>query len=176
MIPAINELRYAGRSMTNTITAYYNIASGSDKDQEIKRHLTEACGNCRRADHDAVDGIIFYIEKHLGELESFVGPSGIATFFPRYTEIIGKINQVSEDMTKSRDGEQDSMEKSYEEIKKDLLPDIINFYSCILESEGRITTDRMKRQKRERINLGLAIGGVVIGLGGFIIGIVQWLF
>ena len=68
------------------------------------------------------------------------------------------------------------MEKSYEEIKKDLLPDIINFYSCILESEGRITTDRMKRQKRERINLGLAIGGVVIGLGGFIIGIVQWLF
>ena len=176
LIPAINELRYTGRSMTNAITAYYGTESGSDKDQEIKRHLTEARENCRRADHDAVDGIIFYIEKRLGELESFVGPSIVATFFPEYTETIKKINQVSENMTKARDGKQDSMEKSYEEIKQGLLPDIIDFYSSVSESEERIIADHMKKQKREKIHLGLAIGGSIIGVGGFIIGVVQWLF
>ena len=168
-IPAINELRYAGRRMTNAITAYHDMESGSDKDQEIKRHLTEARENCLKADHDAVDAIVYYIERRLQELENFVGPSRIATFFPKYTEIIRKINQVSENMTKSRNGKKDSREKYYKKIKQDLLPDIIDFYSSITASENRILADHTRNQKRERIYLGLAIGGVIIG-------VIQWLF
>lgn len=176
LIPAINELRYAGRRMANAITAYYDMESGSDKDREIKRHLTEARENCLKADHDAVDAIVYYIEKRLEELESFVGPSNIKKFFPGYTEIIKKINQVSENMSKSRDGKKDSREQRYNKIKQDLLPDIIDFYSSIGASEDRILVDHIRKQKREKIHRWLAIGGSVIGVVGSVITIVQWLF
>ena len=52
--PAINELRYGGRRV---IDALQGIANGDDP-QKIQDLLRDACFDCHRARHDAIDASI----------------------------------------------------------------------------------------------------------------------
>lgn len=82
-IPAINELRYAGRHILNGLVAKSD-AEKEDQFLRAKRH-------CQRALYDAYDGAIFYRLRCFQEFEHDYRLVSVLTVVPEFVSIKAKV-------------------------------------------------------------------------------------
>jgi hypothetical protein len=148
---SINEFRYAGRRFVEAYTVAKLSEEDPNKRQQALDYLREVKLFCMRAQHDAMDAAVTYIDKALATFEEEFGHDLLNEKFPNYVPMKVALREVSEVMAQSR-GDRDKRDGLYSAIRDDLIPTLIDHH-YELETSGPVLeaayTRRVKNEKRE---------------------------
>jgi hypothetical protein len=156
---AVNELRYAGRRM---IEAYACVREKpDDTDARIKalELLGEVKHFCYRAQHDAIDGAVTYIDQALAKLEKDFGPDLLHEKFPKYLEMKQSLQEIGQIMAQSR-GDRALRDQLYTDMRHGLVDELIQNHLELETSRAvfeAVIANRIRRDKRETVRFWLTI-------------------
>lgn len=124
---SVNELRYAGRRFVDALRAEHD-PNGLEPDLETC--CSEALQFCYRAQHDAVDATILFVQRALNEYESEFGLALLMQHFPSVAELRAKLHEVDDIVISSRE---DRLKRraTYNDIIDNQLPSIVEGYRLI---------------------------------------------
>ena len=154
ILPAVNELRYAGRRLCDALVA----AAQGKSEAEISVFLEEARLDCHRARHDAIDGAISYIGEHLALMEQHLGFDAILKAYPNFPAFIRKYLDAQSLIASSREA-RDKRGEIYAALEGTNFPAIVSEYTLVLASEDLMTA------RAARGRLSVLIARLVIGCG-----------
>jgi len=177
-LPSINELRYAGRRLIDALNISFKDEISAEDKKEFYSFLLEAKHFCVRAEHDAIDSIVLFIDSRLNEIIREFGIVLINQVFPKFSEMKKKINDANHIITRSRK-ERDSRTELYNDIFKSLSDGLLDMYNDLLISEEIIKAHIEEVQKKEKkdklwhiiqlvIGYGIGVIGIIVGIIGYI--------
>lgn len=150
---AINELRYAGRRLVEAYAAAKEAANNPKRRQDAFDLLREVRHFCLRAQHDAIDGAVTYIDQALFKFETEFGADLLNAQFPNYMSMKAGLRDISQIMARSR-GDRDSREALYGEIRDGLVPTLIDQHYEIETSKGVLIAAYERRVATEKKDTG----------------------
>ena len=122
VIPAIAELRYAGRRLAE---AWEKQQKG---DEDAARALfDDAYFFCCRAQHDAIDAGTAKIARDYAICVKGIGASEKSCIFPEHSEFHNLLRDIKKNIVKSRE-DRENRDKIYELIRVSDFPKIVKFY------------------------------------------------
>lgn len=176
VIPAIFELRYAGRRL---VEAWAIRLSELESSLAL---LKDAKFDCHRARHDAIDAATSKMVGDMNVAVEFLSASVIIKLFPLFSEFYGSLLEVRERIAISRE-DRENRDKIYDTIQNVDLDRLAVLYrqfkSCEplmvrgAEKEA-IDAAELVRQaaasiRQGRIGLWVGIAGSIIGIVGLIL-------
>src|SRR5665213_2792583 len=165
---SINEFRYAGRRLIEA----YTLAKTSETDpkhrQEALDLLREVKNFCMRAQHDAMDAAVTYVDQALARFEQEFGADLLHEKFANYLPMKIALKEASEIMAQSR-GDRGLRDQLYQGIRDDLVPTLIDHH-YELETSGVVLiaayTRRIKIERRDGLRFWLTLlVGLVAAVG-----------
>lgn len=127
-IPAISELRYAGRRIVDALTL---MNSASPQNDRILALLEDARFCCHRAQHDAIDAAMAKIAIDLDDLTSHLGFDAVIHSYPNFREFYAEFAHTRDKIAASR-GKREDRNVIYDNVSSTDLPSIIKSYDQIL--------------------------------------------
>ncbi|MEP5781125.1 MAG: hypothetical protein ABJL18_11260 [Hyphomicrobiales bacterium] len=147
VIPAINELRYAGRQLfyASLLLVKPRLSDG-DKSSISKRFII-ADQYLMNSDHDIVDAIVGFYSKVVDQIDSSIGVSAVSIYCPDYPKFREDIRSLEELIAGSRADASDR-KVNYREVREKHLEDLINKFSEITDAEilARKAKDELENQ------------------------------
>lgn len=156
VIPAIQELRYAGRRLAQALRAHSTPGTSDD----VGKLLQDACFNCHRARHDAIDASRSQVAKILDIAIDKLGYDVVLRVYPEFAALSDKLQHLGAKIAKSR-GAPNDRDLIYEVIEKSDFPEFMEAYQRFRAGEG-IMKKMAQRQRR-----GILIS-YIFGIGGLI--------
>jgi hypothetical protein len=127
-IPAISELRYAGRRIIDALTL---CASPGDNNDKIAALLEDARFCCHRAQHDAIDAALAKIAIDLNDLTKRLGIEPVSKAYPQFAEFYATFAHTRGKIVTSR-AKREDRNAIYESVTTVDLPGIILSYEKIM--------------------------------------------
>jgi hypothetical protein len=159
-IPAINELRYAGRRLFEAWLIADQEHVSKEDEERFYEHILQAEQYFNNADHDLTDGLVlFFLRASRNILEKWGAPKA-TEMYPRFIAWNEKINECREVIISSR-GNRHNRFDDYNRLKDHLLPELITEYKNITRSEELYV-------RRDRRKLFFARLGYIVGIIGSI--------
>jgi len=93
IVPAINELRYAGRRLLMVASIVSQKTISKEQTQRIKEELIKARQYLQNADHDVSDGILTYMNQLREYADSEIGHEVIVKYFNDYTVLKKRLKE-----------------------------------------------------------------------------------
>jgi len=115
VIPSIKELRYAGRRVIDALMVIAGDQENPDHDR-IKSLLDDACFDCHRARHDAIDAATAKIAADLEIMVEKLGYESILPAFPAFPSLYQNLTDIREKICKSR-SDRDNRDAIYSTIE-----------------------------------------------------------
>ena len=168
VIPAVAELRYAGRRIVDGLNAH---AAGRPE-SEVRSFIEEAKFDCLRARHDAIDAALAKMAVDLDLLARQMGYDVIHNSFPAFVDFLGRLDHARMEIAGSRRDRQ-NRDAIYSAISRSDFPALVKDYKALRRSEAvmRIIVGRKR--------LGIAIGilaGLAIAVPGWVMGWYFWTY
>jgi hypothetical protein len=162
VVPAINELRYAGRKLVDALHAFSN---GRDV-EAAKEHLGHALYSCHCAKHDAIDVCVSVMIAHIDTAKNRYGFNTILAAFPQLTEMLACMDDVNEKIQASRLDRGDR-EKIYASITNENIPRLEEYYKKFKSAEKVFSSVNWGKRMGWLVPVVVAIiaAGVAIGIG-----------
>lgn len=160
VIPAIKELRYAGRKLTKGLANYANGVRLADTDKEIE----DAIFDCYRSRHDATDAATAAISLRLDLALRRLGFDAVRVEFPNYVDLMALIATVRRKVSAARkDG--NGRHELYADLETCELPEIVALFE-----KFKIVEPKMKNRRFSNFLLrqGLNLGWVVAAVLGYL--------
>jgi DNA repair exonuclease SbcCD ATPase subunit len=171
---SINELRYAGRRLVEAYAASRDALQDPQKRTEAFDLLREVKNFCLRAQHDAVDAAVTYIDQALAKFEDEFGPDLLSDKFPDYISMKQSLQEISGIMSESREY-RDRRDELYNNINSNLIDSLIDSYKRLETSQVVFTAvyvSKIKTEKRNTtrflVTIGIAVIAAVFGLLNFL--------
>jgi hypothetical protein len=153
VIPAIKELRYAGRKLTKGLENYRQGVRVPETDREIE----DAIFDCYRARHDATDAATSAITLRLDLAMRRLGAKTVRAEFPEYADLMSHLVVVRRKVAGARkDG--NGRHDLYEELETGELPKIVAFYEKFKIVEPLMKNRTFWNFLRDQ---GITIGGML---------------
>lgn len=168
IIPAVKELRYAGRRV---IDALQKSAKGDT--EGATRLLGDACFDCHRARHDAIDAATSKIALDIEVMIKKIKYESILPAFPEFHKLVANLNNVRSRISESR-GNRESREAIYSLLEASDFAALVRQYNDLRAAEPIM----IKLAKRSRGRDALAVVGLVAGVIGTIVSFpsfIAWL-
>jgi hypothetical protein len=124
---SINELRYAGRRLIEAYACAKLFQSQPEQRARAFDLLREVTHFCLRAQHDAMDAAVTYIDQALEKFEREFGPDLLHDKFIHYLEMKQILQNVSDVMARSRN-DREARNELYAQIKDDAVPTLIEHH------------------------------------------------
>lgn len=162
MMASIQELRYAARRLVQALIVLRDNKATNKEDcqKEIQHHMIEAIENCVKARHDAVDAAVSFVHARIEEFVKSVGVEITLQCFPNFAVLRKQIKAIDKLIVESR-AERKNLDPSYNLIRIEHLPKVIDFYDELVVSEGiakgLIAEKKAQRGKDDLRNLVLGI-------------------
>lgn len=126
-IPAVTELRYAGRRLIDALDASHH----GGKEAKILALLEDARFCCHRAQHDAIDAAMAKIGIDLDDLTSRLGFEAVIHAYPEFRHFYADFTTSRAKIVSSR-GNRDDRNGIYEAITAVDLPNLVTHYEMVL--------------------------------------------
>jgi len=172
IIPSINELRYAGRNIIDALNILVNKSDQPWQDvfPEFKSFIIEAQVCCRKAEHDIVDAMVFYLHGKMKNMREEFGFANIQRFFPEFVKFTTQMAEINAFITQSRE-EREKRPEIYQKILVEYLPDLEKWHKE-LEVSHEAMREELPKEKRARqigkvimwVSLFLAFASITITL------------
>lgn len=164
LVPAITELRYAGRKFVDYTKALYE----SESDEVVRSHIEDFAQCCIRARHDALDSIVTFISDYIDELEREVGADLVDAEFPNRTQLLKAVEDAETRIRSSRK-ERYKRNELYSEINDKFVDKIIKHYNTLRRSQTVIFAKRARRDREHKFAV-LAIVFGIVSTAGLVVG------
>jgi hypothetical protein len=151
-IPAISELRYAGRRMIDALDAAHH----NGNEDRIKALLEDARFCCHRAQHDAIDAAMAKIGIDLDNLTSKLGFEAVLHAYPEFREFYSEFSVSRTKIAQSRSNREDR-NGIYEAITAVDLPKLADRHERLMAARP------IAKQTSLRLKIS-SVWGVIIGL------------
>ena len=152
VIPAIYELRYAGRRIVDAYEAW----SRPDREQSLK-YLHDAYFNCFRARHDAIDAATAKIAEDIDMLRRDIGPGAVLSYYPDYAALAMDLYETRSKIASTR-RERNDRDKVYKTIAEVDLPSLRKRHTELMWHQETL----IRLQVRRRLVGAGAIGAAVL--------------
>ena len=168
VVPAINELRYAGRILVAALAqagADHDPAENSGDDELDGRPLADRLAIAEQyltnADNDISDALIYFFQKRVDEINERFGAAAVMEKYPKYQDISDKLQKARELIIESRAnlGKRQEHYKSVKEISSEL----IELYFDLNKSEVYSAIE-LERHARTQRRMKAAIGALSFAL------------
>ncbi|KCZ54132.1 hypothetical protein HY29_15430 [Hyphomonas beringensis] len=157
VVPAIQELRYAGRRFVEA-----DAHEQKGEDEEAKRLLSDAYFFCCRAQHDAIDAATAKISLDLGTCVNGVTPADKVAIFPEYNELLDALISIEERVAQSRENREDR-QHIYETLAKTDFERIIELHKKFRRCEPELSKLARKASRAWLGKLAWTIGAAMLG-------------
>jgi hypothetical protein len=133
VLASINELRYAGRRLVDAW--HLKTAAETDDAQRVlfDRHVSDALLACNRAQHDAVDAIVLFLQKVVNKYEEEFGLALLAEKYPRIFDIKATLRIADDLITGSRE-HRDTRDDDYDRLADEHFPALLDHYYHLVSS------------------------------------------
>jgi hypothetical protein len=169
VIPAINELRYAGRKFIDAWALSTKENRTEDDDRRALECITVARQYLTNADHDTIDAALSFIYRNMSYVTKRYEARKIAPHVPGFLEILDEMDENKNKIAKSRI---DRNERT--SIYNGLLP----HFEKMIEAHRKVDRAErhiLRRQKRGKFWFDFfAIVGVIGALASIIALVVIW--
>lgn len=169
VVPAINELRYAGRILVAALAeACSNIdlvaESGDDEltGKPLSDRLAVAEQYLTNADNDISDALIYFFQKRVDEINERFGAAAVAARYSKYQDISDKLEKARELIIESRANLQKRNEH-YLEVKS-ICSELIDLYFDLNKSEvySAIELERHAKAQRQSKIIAWVLGALLV--------------
>ena len=159
-VPAISELRYAGRKLIDYLRALVTGAS----QESLEMHLAEFEQNVFRARHDALDGIIITIREVITLQELRSGIKVITKILPWYPEFRETITEIEGKIIYSRSHRLERADTYGDIIKAYNIDDILTKFAELRSSEALLSIERDSYSRNLRITRYSVLFGILMAV------------
>ena len=143
-IPAISELRYAGRCLVDAM----DIAQNGGNAQKVTAVLEDARFCCHRARHDAVDAALSKIAIDLDDMTRRLGYAEVAQAYPDFQTLYVAFEAARTKVAASR-GDRQNRNAIYDTVSTVDFPNIADHYTKLIVCKPIAMAYAAKR-RRER--------------------------
>lgn len=167
VLPAIKELRYAGRRIVDALRCIEE-----DKLEEAKDFLCDARFDCMRARHDAIDVATAKMAIDIDIMIKKLGYDCILPACANFPTIVSELTEIRIKISKSR-GDRANREMIYSSIESVDFPSMVQSFQRMKASERIMRSLASKGRKNDFIGYVGAIAGIVgvaLGIAGIIWG------
>lgn len=171
IIPAIKELRYAGRRIIDAVSIIYNLPNNAENSEKVASLIGDARFDCHRARHDAIDAATSKMALDSDIMIDKIGYKDILAAYPAFPNFIQKLNEIKTKIAESRK-DRENREAIYSSIEGNYFPALVKEYRDLMGCEKMMIA--MAKQSRSESFYGK--WGFWFGIFGIIIGIVAWFF
>jgi hypothetical protein len=173
VIASINELRYAGRRIVDAL----HLAKKAEQDkairEEFERYVSDALLFAARAQHDAVDAIVLFLQKAVDKYEAEFGLPLLAEKYPRIFDIKAAIAKADNLIIASR-SDRDKRAAEYDVLARDHCPQLLDHYQHLIANAPvllELVRAKAAAEGREKSHFSvLLLVTVAAGVGGGIVG------
>lgn len=164
VVPAINEIRYAGRMLVSALSASpEDIPNGIPTTAEA---LVSARQYLKNADHDISDALAYFFQGRVDEINRTFGAHAVIERYPGYADLLKYLERSRELVIASR-ANLGSRDKNYAEIA-DVIEKIIENYFILDKADVFMALEMKKHQAqitRYRLVVGLVSAVAFAALG-----------
>jgi len=159
VIPAIKELRYAGRRLAQALQLQ---SSGGDRDA-VEKLLQDACFDCHRARHDAIDAATAQISKVLDIATDKLGYDVVMATFPDFAGMMTQLNELRAKIVSSR-GSAKTRDEIYELIEASDFPELVASFHRFQSFEPIMLKMAGKRRALNLITIAIGVIAIIATL------------
>lgn len=176
VIASVNELRYAGRRLVDAQHLSERAKTDPAAKEEFDRYISDALLFTARAQHDAVDAIVLFLQKAVEKYENEFGLSLLAEKYPRIFDIKAAIALADTLIIASRsDREKRSIE--YDRLADEHCPTLLEHYQHLVANEAILlelvrAKESVARESKSQYKILIAVT-ILAGLGGGLVGAVS---
>ena len=164
-LPAVNELRYAGRRL---VDAWIALALGNESEARAK--INDAKFDCYRARHDSIDAICSKIAKDIEITVDTFGVGVVVAAYGNYAKFAGKLFATQSKIEGSR-GDRKNRSAIYSTIETvDIVP-LIEEYREMRLAEPIMVKLFEEKKLEIRDKKIYEHGGFWVGVAGAVLGI-----
>lgn len=149
VIPAINELRYAGRKVIDAWLLYEKPISTTEDQNEFDETLAVIKQYLLNADHDVSDAVCFILHKEMQNFLRRYGEKTITKYFNDFPSFLARMKDVNNTVSQSRQTRMDRADK-YEDIANNYIPALIGYYDQLLTSAELALEAELKQRYLNR--------------------------
>lgn len=168
IIPAIKELRYAGRRIVDAL----NKAHKSGSKDDVTALLEDARFDCHRARHDAMDAALDVMALDFDNLTKRLGYDAVIQAYPEFQSLYRDFAKARRQIAMSR-GDRLNRNAIYETISSVDFPDLADRYADLVTCKP-IALAAAAKSKRQRIGwwimLALTLTALTVAAFSFING------
>ncbi|MDR3534146.1 MAG: hypothetical protein P4L90_26725 [Rhodopila sp.] len=161
VIPSIMELRYAGRRL---MQAMEKISKGGNAAEAVAL-LQDACFDCHRARHDAIDAATAQISVTLKEAVTRLKHEAVLQAFPKYSALMHALGTVRTNIVDSR-ASQDVRESLYAVVEDSHFPDLVSLFREFQTSESTMVAIAGRQRIERLISRAALFVGVIALVAG----------
>jgi hypothetical protein len=153
-IPAINQLRYAGRELATILTHAMADAQGNGDERSLFASIQEAISRLNTAEADILDAALAIIEPEVAKVRRDYGDELISQHLQRFPELVHSIQEGVAAVVRSR-SEIKGRADHYQIYYKNHFNDLVEIYEELIKVEDRrIIPEHIRRAKRESFDRG----------------------
>lgn len=145
IIPAIKELRYAGRRIVDAL----NKAHKAGSQQDVNALLEDARFDCHRARHDAMDAALDVMALDFDNLTKRLGYDAVIQAYPDFQSLYRDFAKARRQIALSR-GDRQNRNVIYETIASVDFPDLADRYADLVTCKP-IALAAAAKSRRQRI-------------------------
>ena len=177
VIPAINELRYAGRILVFALSSELykdGFKEAHDSEDElynisIDEALVIGEQYIRNAKHDISDSLIYFFQKRADEINAKFGAASVAEKHPKYSDFLKNLKDARGLIIQSR-GDISTRDVNYVEVIKK-IDDLVSDYFVLDKSEVFFEIESEKQRSKITIykTLSAVLGATSVVLACILI-------
>lgn len=171
-LPAINELRYAGRRIADCLAILVSDNLSAEDQQRAQALLRESYHFCMRAEHDCVDSVVLYVHTLIKKYDDLYDRDMLRQSCPRLAAYQAKKRQINDLIISSRE-EREHRDDIYQTIIADHLDDMILVAEELENAKDTLKTEYARRlkalqgiQRKSEIALWVGVVGTIVGIVG----------
>lgn len=146
-IPAINELRYAGRQLLNGVLTYGNGRMSDAQRRTLYKRLVIAEQYLLNAEHDVIDSVLKFVGDTVVFLDDEYGISEITIIYPEYPRIRQRLSECYALVMETRQ-DYNKRKENYRKIKREYLEEIAGSVEQMREAEIKAKTIRRQLEAK----------------------------
>ncbi|WP_193188388.1 hypothetical protein [Nisaea sediminum] len=178
LLPAINELRYAGRRAIDIMALLSKENEAEPNSEKVDQYFVDAELACIRAKHDIVDALVLYGLSRIQSLNEKYDFDELVAAFPKFNYFSKFLLFARREIQRSREFREERNE-IYSALYEKLVPDFLDFMDEVDANFDQLVQGERKRQYFQtlspQISFGWILGGLGIG-GSAILALIQYIW
>lgn len=173
-VPAINELRYAGRRLADAVAIYVKETPTAEELKLAEEHLIITQSYIVNADHDLTDAVVLYTLIRIKRLLDRYGRPKVESTFPEYKDLAPILDSAKKTIQGTRE-DRASRQADYERLGTEYLPKIMMLHNKITESSKLPLGDETQLDGKIQLLSIFTFAASLASILGLILTVYIWL-